>query len=1045
MYKRYRFFIAFVLMLLAGKGLAQEYTFRSYTLEEGLTHPFVYSINTDRHGYLWFATGDGLCKYDGYTFERSLAVDSLSEGFVTASYTDTRGNLWFGHNSGDVTFYNGETFKHVELGVETAGTINSIVGDGEKYVYIVSQNNGIIRLTHHFKADTCSGIGKSERLYEMTFVNDEHALIATSEGPAIYSIQDLAFKQEIAIQELSYIKVQAILPVGDGLFWIGTEDMGIWRLSLDQADATAYQIQQVEGDERFQYANVQALAFDGKGYLWAGTFGNGVYKIPVKGDDLDTHSMVNFTTENGLANNFVKTLKLDWEENMWMGTYGGGVDMSFDEAFTFQYNSLEDGNITAVAQNEDGLWLAFGELLYFQEEGTTTPIRKDFGLPQSRINHLYTDEDNTLWIATANRGVYSLSRKDGKAKRRYFTNNSLSDAINHITGDNTFLYFSTQNGVVKFNRQDDSHNLLNTDNGFPHNNIKSTYVTENGDVWVATSSNGIFTLDLSKEYTIEGNYKLEFTGITQDQDGVIWATTYGDGVFRFVNDSLAYYSEDQGLKSNYCYAITCDEQGNIWVGHRLGLSMVDADSERVYVYGQEDGIRGDVNPNTIAEISDGRLLFGTTKGAVVCNPQNLQKNTIPPRLHIEQIHFSGNSVKVDDEIEMPFDYYKLEIDFVALSYRRPEKVTYQYKLDGYDFEWSEMKSGQNTITYPRVGDGEYTLLIRACNADGICVEEPLMINVKIKPPLWKRWWFITLLVLAIIGLVYFIIYYRERRQKALQAYLEAELAQRTKEVLEQHDLLERKNKDITDSINYAKRIQKSILPSTELINQLFDGMFVYYKPRDIVSGDFYWFDRVNENKLLIICADSTGHGVPGAFMSMIGTTLIKDICNRPGTDSPASVLRQLDHELQGTLNQNLDAERAHDGMDIIVCELDVNTKYMRFASAMRPIILYKDKRLQYVRGSKCSIGGEAEDTKKFENIGFQLSKGDIVYMFSDGYPDQFGGPRGKKFKLARLKNMLADICEKPMEEQEDAVSGNFEEWRGKHAQVDDVLFMGVKV
>ena len=180
-------------------------------------------------------------------------------------------------------------------------------------------------------------------------------------------------------------------------------------------------------------------------------------------------------------------------------------------------------------------------------------------------------------------------------------------------------------------------------------------------------------------------------------------------------------------------------------------------------------------------------------------------------------------------------------------------------------------------------------------------------------------------------------------------------------------------------------------------------------------------------------------------MSMIGTTLIKDICVRKDIDSPSSVLEKLDLELQSTLNQNIEAERAHDGMDIIVCEIDVKTLYMRFSSAMRPLILYKDKELQYVKGTKASIGGDPKAEKRFENIGFQLHKGDIIYMFSDGYPDQFGGPRGKKFKLDRVKNMLADVCDKPMEAQQEYVNKVFDEWRGKLQQVDDVLFMGVRL
>jgi serine phosphatase RsbU (regulator of sigma subunit) len=272
------------------------------------------------------------------------------------------------------------------------------------------------------------------------------------------------------------------------------------------------------------------------------------------------------------------------------------------------------------------------------------------------------------------------------------------------------------------------------------------------------------------------------------------------------------------------------------------------------------------------------------------------------------------------------------------------------------------------------------------------------------------------------------------------------LDDRTKEVREQKEEIEIKNRDITDSINYAQRIQASILPSVRKLQQYFTGSFVYYAPRDIVSGDFYWFDQLpGTNKFIIVCADSTGHGVPGAFMSMIGTTLIKDICNRIDVKSPADILNILDNEIKATLNQNLEGERPNDGMDIIVVELDVATNRMRCSSAMRPFIVYQNGEQLYFKGSRNSIGGQVREEKIFETVELQLTKGDIIYMFSDGYPDQFGGPHGKKFKMVRLRNLLKDIYEKPMEEQYNYVKSNFELWRGELSQVDDVLFMGIRI
>ena len=207
-------------------------------------------------------------------------------------------------------------------------------------------------------------------------------------------------------------------------------------------------------------------------------------------------------------------------------------------------------------------------------------------------------------------------------------------------------------------------------------------------------------------------------------------------------------------------------------------------------------------------------------------------------------------------------------------------------------------------SYSRIEEGDYVFLLRSYNSDGLTNTDPVSVRIHIKPPFWKTWWFITLAVLTLFLSVFLYVKIRERKQKQLQEYLETELAARTKEVVEQKEVIEIKNRDITDSINYAKRIQTSMLPPVKRLQQFFSGCFVFYHPRDIVSGDFYWFDQINENKFVVVCADSTGHGVPGAFMSMIGSTLIKDICMRENGNSPSAVLRVLDCELRNTLNQN---------------------------------------------------------------------------------------------------------------------------------------------
>lgn len=296
----------------------------------------------------------------------------------------------------------------------------------------------------------------------------------------------------------------------------------------------------------------------------------------------------------------------------------------------------------------------------------------------------------------------------------------------------------------------------------------------------------------------------------------------------------------------------------------------------------------------------------------------------------------------------------------------------------------------------------------------------------------------------IILLIYSLIKFRERKLRHQKQLLQKEVASQTVMLRQQKAEIERKNQDITDSINYAKKIQSSILPPLKELRDALPESFVFFKPRDIVSGDFYWFNRVKD-KFVICCADCTGHGVPGAFMSMIGTTILNDIFRIPHINSPADMLEKLDEEIKILLQKNQSGE-TRDGMDISVIEIDLKTRRVRLASAKRPVFLYINKELSIYKGNRRSIGDSlADGHSAFVNIEYNCSKGDLIYMFSDGYTDQFGGPLGKKFMKVGIRNLIEEIHDKPITEQYKIVESNFENWRGKLEQIDDVLFMGIKL
>lgn len=255
--------------------------------------------------------------------------------------------------------------------------------------------------------------------------------------------------------------------------------------------------------------------------------------------------------------------------------------------------------------------------------------------------------------------------------------------------------------------------------------------------------------------------------------------------------------------------------------------------------------------------------------------------------------------------------------------------------------------------------------------------------------------------------------------------------------------IEIKNKDITDSINYSKRIQEATLPPKELKNQLFPDAFVLFKPKDIVSGDFYWFAEKNGHRLIAAC-DCTGHGVPGALMSMIGNNLLNQIVNEKGITSSDEILNQLHSEVRKTLKQNEQPE-SRDGMDIALVVFN-NKNEIDFAGAQRPLWIIQKNELTEIKPNKFSIGGlQTETNRVFINHKIQLTKGDAIYLFSDGFVDQFGGEHGKKYMTKNFKKLLLNICEEPMLKQERMVEKELDDWRGKSEQVDDVLIIGIKI
>ena len=461
-------------------------------------------------------------------------------------------------------------------------------------------------------------------------------------------------------------------------------------------------------------------------------------------------------------------------------------------------------------------------------------------------------------------------------------------------------------------------------------------------------------------------------------------------------------------------------------------------------YGKNKEIFLDFNLNTVCIDQNGLIWWGTNNGLVCYDFRKNRMNKIPPGIILESITINDNEFDPSDEIELSYGKYKIRFNYTGICMTEPELVSYSYILEGFDKEWNEHTSIPYVL-YPGIEDGSYTIRVKAFNSNGIPSVNEARIKLRILPPIWKRWWFILIVASIIIYIFYLIIKIRERNHKKLEEYLKKTLDERTLEVIKQKELIEMKNKDITDSINYAKRIQEAILPSQGVFRRVLPQSFILYRPRDIVSGDFYIAQSFNDVSI-IIAADATGHGVPGAFMSLICSTIIKDILAKQHVKSPDAVLYDLDNEIKIIFNINEEnTDQPRDGLDITVCEINRINGNVRISSAMRPFLVCRNGELSYYKGSKHSIGGMEINKKEFSLHEFNLAKNDMLYLFTDGYADQFGGPNIKKFKISRFKKTCSEIYHLNPGEQKNILEETFDNWKGDEAQVDDVLVIGIKI
>ncbi|HLN55370.1 MAG TPA: SpoIIE family protein phosphatase [Bacteroidales bacterium] len=377
----------------------------------------------------------------------------------------------------------------------------------------------------------------------------------------------------------------------------------------------------------------------------------------------------------------------------------------------------------------------------------------------------------------------------------------------------------------------------------------------------------------------------------------------------------------------------------------------------------------------------------------------------------------------------------INFDIVVPAYLNKDLTEYQYFIDKVMTEWSPWSTRTSySRGIPRAGN--YELLIRARDLWGQ-VGEPVAIKFTVKAPFTQTTLFFILAIFSGIAVIFLVVRLREKQLQEKNRILEEKVRERTAEI-------EAQKEEITSSIAYASRIQMAMLPVSNIFTESFSDYFIIFKPRDIVSGDFYWVGEDSHN-IYFTVADCTGHGVPGAFMSTLGISILNEIITHNKDIKANTFLNLLREKIKTQLHQTGKAGEAADGMDISLCVLKKNRELLQFSGAFNPLYVFTGGELKEFKADRMPIGIHYGDEASFSNHEIKVNKGDTLYLLSDGLTDQFGGPEGSKYKKAQLKKLFSEIHFMPLSDQKKLIELEFLRWKGTNEQIDDVTVIGVKI
>jgi len=1037
-----------------------------------------WAIAQDKRGIMYFGNASGVLEYDGIHWKvfpvannslvRSIAIDSM--GII---YIGAVGEFGFlaPDNKGTLT-YHSLLSRLPESERDFADVWKTYVTPEGIYFQTF---NKLIRISGNSVKTW-----KPESSFHFSFyVNNEFYINDREKG-----LKHLVGDELVLVKDgqlLSGIRIYSMLPYPGNKILLATREKGLALMKPATSGASV----------RFLDAGVNASLINGQVYQGAalenGRFAFATLQNGVLITDADGNIIQSLNKRNGLIGDIVNSINTDNQHDLWVALDNGISRLEISAPLRFLHDAQGlSGSVWDIIKFRNTLYAATSLGVFAAAGDHFEPVRGVSS--QARSLRKFIAQKDTFLIASSEAGVYKIEGIKGTLLQEGFSYILHQSRINPER-----LYMGMGDGISSLRYEKGKWISEDYLKGIDKE-IRSIAENSNGDLWLGTPFDGVLKVSFNnthnasdslvtawqQHYTIRdydttsGLPEMQYNIPCHFRDRVIFATYNGMYEFdersgRFIPSSFLKAE----LQQRQVYRFVPKDDSTVWLytdgPKETGIASLQRDQSYTW-YSKPFGKIRESEIHAIFPDNNGITWLGGPDGLLRYDAGMRKDFSQPFYTHIctvsigkDSLLFGGSFFVTKDSIRVPvlsqpeqlipaidYSFRSLVFEYTATTYGDEQNNVFNIFLEGYDTDWSGWDH-KTLKEYTNLKEGNYTFRVKAKNIYGTESIESSY-SFTILPPWYRTVWAYIAYVIAFILFIYLMVQLSIRRLKAAKTQLERTVKERTAEVVKQKEeiehqkqIVESKNKDITDSINYAQRIQRSLLASNKLLDSYLDDYFIFFQPKDIVSGDFYWASPLSNGSFAFVTADSTGHGVPGAIMSMLNISCLNEAVNGKGLTAPHEILNYTRRKIIDHLSNDGSADGGKDGMDCSIVCFDRSKKEIRFAAANNPVWVVRNKEIIEFAPDKMPVGKHDNDTVSFSEHVFQISGGDVVYTLTDGMPDQFGGPKGKKFMYRQLKELLISISHLTMKEQENILRKSLNDWKGEHEQVDDICLIGVRI